>query len=71
MASFYNYFGIVEGTKEYEYISENEIKNFLAKAFNVKTIENQNLEILAERYFLNLGLSVNEISELKRILSTY
>ena len=69
MTSFYNYFGIVDGSKEYEYISEKEIKNFLSKAFNIKSIENINLLPYAERYFLNIGLTPSEISELKRILS--
>ena len=68
MRSFYNYFGVVKGSKEYEYILENEIKNFLAKAFGVESINKVNLSECAERYFLKIGLSPAEIGELRRIL---
>ena len=69
MISFYNYFGIMPGTNEYDFVADNEIKSFLASIFEVKSIENINLSAAAERYLLKIGVSLEDIESLKEKLS--
>ena len=68
MISFYNYFGIIPGTSEYEFVADNEIKSFLASIFEIKNIKNINLSAAAERYLLKIGVSPEDIEALKRKL---
>ena len=70
LVSFWNYFGIRKGTREYDYVAENEIVRFLAQAFGVKTedMTKINLADAAERYFRGIGVSVNEIAALREKL---
>lgn len=69
MISFYNYFGITPNTKEYDYIVNNEIRGFLARAFGVKDIDSVNLYAASRRYFASIGVSVNDIETLREKLS--
>ena len=66
LVSFWNYFGIRKGTREYDYVAENEIVRFLAQAFGVKSedMTGINLADAAERYFRGIGVSQNEIAAL-------
>ena len=70
LVSFWNYFGIRKGTREYDFVAENEIVSFLAKAFGVKSedMTRINLADAAERYFREIGVSVNEIEALREKL---
>lgn len=68
MASFRNYFGIVEGTREYDFVVKSEIRRFLAENFGVDNPETANLSAYAQRYFLAIGVSPDEIESLKRKL---
>ena len=68
LVSFYNYFGIVKGSEEYNFVAENEIQRFLAEAFGVKSLEGINLSEGAERYFIGIGVSREDINALKEKL---
>ena len=70
LVSFSNYFGIRHGTREYDYVAENEIVRFLAEAFGVKSgdMAKINLADAAERYFLGIGVSESEIAALRENL---
>ena len=70
IVSFYNYFGIKPNTDEYLLVVNNEIRPFLARAFGVKDILNINLSDAAERYLLNISVSANDISALRRKLGS-
>ena len=71
LISFYNYFGIQPDSSDYEFIANNEIRGFLAQAFGVKfeEISKINLADGALRYFLSLGLSVEDIEALRNKLA--
>lgn len=67
MLSFYNYFGIEEGSREYNFVVNNEIVPFLASMAGVKAgdISRINLSEAAERYLLRLGVKSSEIEALR------
>ena len=65
MESFRNYFGIVAGTREYDFVLKNEIRKFLAEHFGVDNPETANLSAYAQRYFLAIGVSPDDIESLK------
>lgn len=69
LLSFTNYFGIMPGTKDYDYVANNEIRTFLSRAFSVKNIERVNWTACAERYLLQIGVNKLEIETLKRKLN--
>ena len=68
MVSFYNYFGIMPGTDEYELVADNEIRPFLASIFGIKNIESANLQAAATGYLLKIGVPRENIEALKRNL---
>ena len=70
LVSFRNYFGVEPGTREYDFVAENEITAFLARDFHVKTNElgRINLADAAERYFLGIGVTPAEIEALRKQL---
>ena len=71
LTSFYNYFGIAPDSdpeSEYNFVVNKEICAFLAKAFGVNNIYDANLKECAEKYFINLGLTVGEIELLRKKL---
>ncbi len=70
LVSFRNYFGIRPGSREYEYVAENEIERFLAQAFGVpsEAMNRINLSDAAERYFLGIGVSMKDITALRENL---
>lgn len=71
LVSFTNYFGIMPGSKEYNFVAEGEIQRFIAEAFGVKreTLRSINLADAGERYFLQIGVSSNEIKTLREKLN--
>ena len=68
MLSFYNYFGISPRSDEYDFVLKNEIYRFLCEAFGVNRLEGINLLDGAERYFIGIGLSSQDIDTLRRKL---
>lgn len=70
LLSFRNYFGVLPGTRAYDFVVENEITAFLARDFHVKSEElgRINLADAAERYFLGIGVSAAEIEALREKL---
>ncbi len=70
LVSFRNYFGVLPGTRAYDFVAENEITAFLARDFHVKSEElgRINLADAAERYFLGIGVSSAEIEALREKL---
>ncbi|MBQ7593734.1 MAG: tyrosine-protein phosphatase [Synergistaceae bacterium] len=69
LLSFTNYFGIMPGTKDYDFVANNEIRTFLSNAFGVNDIERINLAGAAERYLLRIGVNKLEIETLCKKLS--
>ena len=67
LVSFSNYFGVRPGTREYDFVAENEITAFLARDFGVKSEDMTRINLAdgAERYFLRIGVSVEEIKALR------
>lgn len=67
LKSFENYFKVIKDSREYNFIANNEIRAFLAKAFKVKAseLENLNLALLAENYFIEIGVKAEDIALLK------
>ena len=67
MLTYYNYYGIEPGTKEYEEIARSNLESMLAKAFGIPSIrdEDVNLQSCAEGYLENIGMTPEEISQLK------
>ena len=67
LKSFQNYFKVIKDSREYNFIADNEIRGFLAKAFKVKAseLENLNLALLAENYFIEIGVDERDIALLK------
>ena len=67
LKSFENYFKVVKNSREYDFIADNEIRAFLAKAFNVKAkdLNKINLALYAENYFKAIGVEAEDIAALK------
>ena len=70
LVSFTNYFGVMPGSREYDFVAENEITAFLAQTFDVKSedMKSINLADAAERYFRGIGVSAREIEALREKL---
>ena len=68
MKSFYNYFGVIPNSKEYEFIASHEIKSFLASMLGVKNIDDANLYAAAEKYLLKIGVSSENIMKVREKL---
>ena len=70
LVSFTNYFGIMPGSREYDFVAENEIVRFLAEAFGVKStdLERISLADAGERYFRGIGVSPADIEALREKL---
>ena len=68
MISFYNYFGILPGTDEYNFVANAEIYRFLCEAFGLESLEGVNLSDSAERYLRKIGVSASDIESVKRKL---
>lgn len=71
MTTYRNYYGVQEGTEQYDIVASSNIKKSLAAAFGVDDIyaEGVNLAEKAEGYLLGIGLSADEIASLKLRLS--
>ncbi len=69
MISYYNYYGVENGSDKYNAIADSNIVQSLCTAFGVKDLKNADLAKEAEEYLLSIGLSEGEISMLKANLS--
>lgn len=68
MISFYNYFGILPGSKEYDFVLSNEIMRFLSEDFGVANLSAVNLADYAEKYLRGIGVSQQDIDTLREKL---
>ena len=66
--TYMNYYGVKLGTTQYATISNNIVKN-LKTVFGVETLEGADLAELAETYVKGLGLTDDEIAQLRKNLS--
>ena len=69
MLTFYNYYGVEPGTKDYEDVVSNNIHRALQEILGTQDLENANLSQLAEGYFRSIGLTDSEIEALRAHLS--
>ena len=71
MLSFYNYYGVLPGSRDYENILRDNLASDLTKAFGLKSIraEDADLASRAESYLLEIGMTQGEIQALKAHLS--
>ena len=68
MVSFYNYFGILPGSQEYDFVVRNEILRFLSENFGAENLLAVNLADYAEKYLRGIGVSQADIDTLRRKL---
>ena len=70
MVTYYNYYGVEEGSEQYDAIGNSNIRKSLATAFGVSdiTAEDVDLAAEAEEYLAEIGLTDAEISALKENL---
>ena len=71
MITYYNYYGILPGTGDYKYISRHKICKQLAQAFDIPSVRGEGVDLArcAEQYLLRIGLSQQEILDLREKLS--
>lgn len=69
MVSFYNYFGISPGSREYEFVLKSEIYRFLCEAFGLDKLEGINLADASERFFWKIGVDAKDIETLRKKLA--
>ena len=65
MVTYYNYYGVTEGTEQYEAIVRSNIAKSLATAFGIESIYDADLAAGAEGYLSAIGLSEETIGALK------
>ena len=65
METYYNYYGVEEGTRKYEAIKDSNIVKSLQNAFGVEDLSKADLSKEAAEYIKSLGLSDAEITALK------
>lgn len=68
MRTYYNYIGVKLGSLVYHRIASRNIMKTIAKAFHVESIYEIDLQAKAEEYLLEIGLSAEEIEELRNAL---
>ena len=65
MVTFFNYYGVQPGTEQYDYIANSNICKSLAVAFGIDDIRGADLQAEAEAYLLAIGLSAEEIAQIR------
>ena len=68
MLSFYNYFGILPDSQEYDFVLNNELYKFLSEDFGVENLSAANLTECAEKYLRKIGVSQADIDTLREKL---
>lgn len=69
MTTYYNYYGVIEGTVKYNAIASSNIVKSLESAFAVEDLSKADLAAEAEAFFKEIGLSESEIASLRENLS--
>jgi hypothetical protein len=64
MVTYYNYYGVEEGTEKYDAIANSNIIKSLQKAFGVEDLSKADLAAEAKEYILSLGLTEEEVTNL-------
>jgi protein tyrosine/serine phosphatase len=65
MLTFFNYYGVQPGTEQYDVIARKNICKSLETAFGVTDIREADLRTEAETYLLEIGLSADEIAQVR------
>ena len=65
MVTFYNYYGVLPGTEQYDAIARSNILKSLATAFEVEDIYACDLAAEAEEYLKSIGVSEEDIAAAK------
>ena len=69
MVTYYNYYGVEEGSDKYNAIAESNIIKSLKLAFDTDDIATADLKAEAEEYMLAIGVTEEEIIKLRDNLS--
>ena len=65
MVTFFNYYRVQPGTEQYDIIANSNICKSLAAAFDIADIREADLQAEAEAYLLEIGLSADEIAQIR------
>ena len=65
MVTFFNYYGVQPGTEQYDIVAGSNICKSLAAAFGIADIREADLKAEAEEYLLEIGLSADEIAQIR------
>ena len=65
MVTFFNYYGVQPETEQYDIIANSNICKSLAAAFDIADIREADLQAEAEAYLLEIGLSADEIAQIR------
>lgn len=65
MVTYHNYYGVEPGTEKYDAIASSNIIKTLTTAYGVENLETADLSREAEEYILQIGLTQQELSNLK------
>ncbi len=65
MVTFFNYYGVQPGTDQYDLIVSANIVKSLCTAFGLDTLENADLAAAAEAYLLGIGVTADEIAQVR------
>lgn len=69
MVTYYNYYGVVPGTEQYDVIAASNIQKSLAAAFGMTSIFEGDLQAAAAAYLAEIGVSAEDIAAVKAKLS--
>ena len=71
MITYYNFYGIEAGTDQYNQIAESNIEAVLAKAFGIKSIYDDGVDLssCAEVFMKDIGMNDDEITSLRESFS--
>ena len=65
MVTFYNYYRVQPGNDQYDIIANSNICKSLAAAFEIPDIREADLQAEAEAYLLKIGLTADEIAQIR------
>ena len=65
MVTFFNYYRVQPGTEQYDIIANSNICKSLAAAFEIPDIREADLQAEAEAYLLEIGLTAEEIAQVR------
>ena len=69
MVTYWNYYGVLPGTEQYEAIVNSNIRKSLAAAFGVESIDEADLQAEAVEYLLEAGMTAEEIAAVQAQLA--